>query len=311
MLDWNHLQFLLAIARSRSLSGAARTLSVEHSTVGRRLATIERALHARLFDRTPDGYMATAAGEIVISHAQAIEEHALSLEREVLGRDARVSGTVRLTALDACIDDFILPNLAGLRQQHPDLMIVAASEMQMVNLARREADIAIRYVPPKAPNLVVRKLAEVGSALYASRDYVRRRGKLKAATALDGHELIGLVPEFSMATEEQWLVEHGRRGRVVLRVASQQTMKAAIRAGVGIGIIECQSADRDPNLLRIWEEPLFTDTWWTVVHGDLARAARIRAVMKFLVDLSAIHRDRLLGLRSPPGKGARRNESRR
>jgi len=295
VLDWNQLRILLAISRSHSLSGAARLLAVEHSTVGRRLAQLEKSLQARLFDRTPDGYVPTPIGEMVLARAREIEELALSLEREVTGRDARISGTVRITALDACITDFIVPALPTLHARHPDLQIILSSEIRVVDLARREADIAIRYVRPKEPNLVVRRLADMGSALYASRAYVRAHGRLKSATALGGHRFVGLAPEYSFASEEQWLRKHGPEVRVAIRVASQLALRAAVRAGIGIGILECYIGDGDPELVRVWKRPILKDTWWLVVHNDLRYAARIRAVMDFLADLAATQRSRLLG----------------
>ena len=109
MFDWNHLRYLLAISRHGSLSGAARELSVEHSTVGRRLARLEKSLQIKIFDRTPEGYLPTSVGEAVLAHARTIETETLALEREVSGRDSRVSGTVRISALDACLSDLIMP----------------------------------------------------------------------------------------------------------------------------------------------------------------------------------------------------------
>ncbi|MGD8934768.1 MAG: LysR family transcriptional regulator, partial [Gammaproteobacteria bacterium] len=236
MLDWNQLRILLAIARHHSLSGAARELSVEHSTVGRQLEKLENSLDARLFDRTPEGFVLTPVGESVMARAVSIEEEALALEREVIGRESRVTGTVRLSALDACITDFILPAMPTLTRQHPELVVIMSSEMRVVDLGRREADIAIRYERPKAPNLVVRKLTEPRSALYASKTYVRKHGKLESATGFTGHKLVGLAPEYSIATEEKYFNKHADRRDVVVRVDSQLTLREAIRAGLGIGI---------------------------------------------------------------------------
>jgi len=297
MLDWNQLRILLAIARHRSLSGAARELAVEHSTVGRRLAQLEQTLQARLFDRTPQGYVPTDTGEAVLVRARVIEEQALALEREVAGKDTRVSGTVRISALDACITDFILPALPMLHARHPDLQLIASSEIRVVDLARREADIAIRYERPREPNLVVRRLCDTASALYASRDYARAHGLLESAAAPEGHLFVGLAPEFSFASEEVWLQQHGGNARVAVRVTSQLALRAAVRAGAGIGILECYIGDSDPELVRAWPETILRDNWWLVVHKDLRQAARIRAVLDFLVEHATSRQDHLLGKR--------------
>jgi DNA-binding transcriptional LysR family regulator len=295
MFDWNQLRVLLAISRSHSLSGAARELGVEHSTVGRQLAQLEKTLQTRLFDRTPEGYVPTPTGDTVLAHARQIEEQALALEREVSGQDVRVSGTVRLTALDACITDFILPALPALQASYPDLELVLSSEIEVADLSRRKADIAIRYLRPREPNLVVRRLADSASAIYASRDYAREHGKLRSATAIQGHRFIGLAPEYSFASEEQWLQQHGDSVKVVARVTSQLALREAIRQSVGMGIIECYLGDRDPALVRMWHKPILKDNWWLVVHKDMRHAARIRAVMDFLVEQTEAQSDVLLG----------------
>lgn len=295
MYDWNQLRVLLAIARSHSLSGAARELAVEHSTVGRQLAQLEKTLQTRLFDRTPEGYVPTPTGEVVLARARQIEEQALALEREVVGHDVRVSGTVRITALDACITDFILPALPALHARYPDLELVLSSEIEVADLSRRKADIAIRLLRPREPNLVVRRLADSASAIYASHEYAREHGKLKSATAIRGQCFIGFAPEYSFASEEQWLQKHGDGVKVVARVTSQLALREAIRKSVGIGIIECYLGDRDPALVRMWHKPILKDNWWLVVHKDMRHAARIRAVMDFLVEEATVQSELLLG----------------
>jgi DNA-binding transcriptional LysR family regulator len=295
MFDWNQLRILLAISRQRSLSGAARVLSVEHSTVSRQLAKLEQALQAKLFDRTPEGYVATPTGEAVLERARVIEEQALALERESAGKDARISGTVRISALDACVTDFILPVLPTLTTKYPELEVIVSSEIRVVDFGRREADIAIRYERPKEPSLVVRKLAESRSALYASKRYVRAHGLLRSATDLEGHRLVGLVPEYRFASEEQYIQRHTEGRGVGVRVDSQLTLREAIRAGAGIGILECYLADKDSKLVRVWQEPVLQDPWWLVVHEDLRHAARIRVVMDFLIENAAAQKSRLMG----------------
>lgn len=296
MFDWNHLRYILAISRHRSLSGAARELSVEHSTVSRRLTQLETSLQTRLFDRTPEGYLPTAAGEAMLIRAHTMEIEAHAIAREISGRDTRVSGSVRVSALAACLTDLILPALPEFYESNPELEIILSSEMRLVNLGRREADIAIRFQRPKEPNLVTRRLTKSCSALYASREYVSRFGKLNDATNLSGHRLIGFAPEFSFATEDQYIRKHGDKNGVVISVDSVLSLRAAVRSGAGIGIMECYLGDSDPDLVRIWDQPVLSETWWLVVHRDLRHAARIRVVIDFLVELTAVNQHRLLGI---------------
>ena len=296
MFDWDDLRYLLAVARHGSLSGAARELKVEHTTVSRRLKHLENSLESSLFDRTPEGYRATLTGEAVLARARMMEKQALALNREAAGRDARINGTIRISALDACVTDFILPALPDFQQRHPDLEIIVTSEMRTVDLSRREADIAIRLQRPKEPNLVAKCLAISHSALYAASQYAAVHSLLVNPTALHGHRLVGLAPEFSFASEEQYLQKHGGSASTLTRVDSVLSLRAAVRAGAGIGILECYLGDGDPELARMWPKPVLKEPWWLVVHPDLRRAARVRVVMDFLVELAASQRGRLLGI---------------
>jgi DNA-binding transcriptional LysR family regulator len=296
-LVWGDLEVALALARAGTLSGAAREMSVERTTVGRRLAALEAALSVTLFDRTPDGYVPTAAGEAALVHARAMEERAFALERDVAGRDAKVAGTVRVTALDPFIHDFLLPNLGQLTEAHPDLVVIAATDMRVLSLSRREADIAIRYAAPKHPDHVGRRLGEVGSALYASQDYLERRGTPRDIRDLAGHDLVGLAPEYANATEEQWLVRHGRQARVAVRASTPAAQLSAIRCGHGLGVHACHAADREPGVVRVSNELVLRETYWAVVHVDMARSARVSTVLDFLSDRAAAERDRLEGSR--------------
>ncbi len=298
MLDWDDLRFVLAVACGGSLSAAARTLAVEHSTVGRRLTSIESSLGVRLFDRTSGGHVPTGAGAAAIAHARAVEDHMLALEREVAGTDQRVSGTVRITALDAFVNDFLIPHLAELDARHPELQVIAIPEARMVSLAHLEADIAIRWSSPDDRNYSAQKLADIGSGIYASRPYIERRGHPATPGELAAHERVAYAPELAHASEERWFVDHAPLTRIALRAGSPTAYRTAIEEGLGVGIYECHSAER-AGLVRLWREPVLIEQWWTVVHADIARAARIRATLAFLSDLAQTNRDALAGSLPP------------
>jgi DNA-binding transcriptional LysR family regulator len=228
-----------------------------------------------------------------------MEEQALALERKISGQYIRVSGTVHISALDACINEFILQSLPALHERFPEQRLVLSTEIEVADLGRRKPDIAIRYLRPREPNLVVRRLADVTSALYASKEYVRKHGILKKLNALQGHQFIGFAPEYSFASEEQWIQNQAFAVNVVVRITSQLALREAIREGIGIGIgigiLESYLGDRDPELVRIWRRPILKDNWWLVVHKDMRHAARIRAVMDFLVEQTTVQSDLLLG----------------
>ncbi len=149
-----------------------------------------------------------------------------------------------------------------------------------------------------APNHVGRQLGNVKSALYASKEYLARRGVPRDPRELAGHDLVGLAPEWAGAPEEQWLVPHGAGARVVVRAASTATQLSAIRAGLGLGVHACHAAEREPGVARVSDEIILHETYWAVVHVDMARSARVRAVLDLLSDQVAGRRAALEGERA-------------
>ncbi len=161
MLDWNDLRFFLAVARRGSLSTAAKDLHVAQSTVGRRLTSLESSLGVRLLNRTPNGYVATLAGEDVLREAEQLEAGALALERNVGGRDTRLAGIVRVTCVETVASQILAPCLAGLHRTHPDLMVELIPDARELSLSMREADIAVRLTPSEQHDLVIRRIGRL------------------------------------------------------------------------------------------------------------------------------------------------------
>src|SRR5262249_46839861 len=151
-----------------TLRGAARVLAVDQATVGRRLAPLERSLGATLFLRTSTGYSLTAAREIARAAAPAMESSAADPQRQILGKDERISGGGRGAPPHSCAADFITPAVAALHREEPGIEVQLQTSTQMLNLSKREADIAVRTHQPENPELIVRRLARWGSGLFAS-----------------------------------------------------------------------------------------------------------------------------------------------
>ena len=163
MLDWDDLRFFLAIFRHGSLSGAAKTLHVAQSTVGRRLASLEMSLGVRLLNRTPEGYVPTLAGQEVRIQAELVEAETLALQLRVGGRDARLQGLVRVTCAEAVASHIVAPCLASIHHRHPDIMIELIPNTRELSLSMREADISIRLRPAEQHDLVVRRIGSGSS----------------------------------------------------------------------------------------------------------------------------------------------------
>src|SRR5215471_11099951 len=162
---WDDVRFFLAVARAGSLSGAARALDVGHVTVGRRIALFEKRLGVTLLNRTPDGFTVTLAGDAILRECMAMENAALGLERIAAGRDSLVVGSVRVTTTEALAYQVVAPAIATLRGAYPGLQVDVVVGVRSLDIARRNADLAVRFVRPSAPDLICRKLGEVRSTL--------------------------------------------------------------------------------------------------------------------------------------------------
>ena len=174
MADWDAVRFFLELARAKTLARAARRLRVDYTTVGRRVSALERELGAKLFERTPDGFVLTDAGESIRAAAEQMEQSALAVEQRALGADRRLSGTVRVAAAESAGHAVVLPAMRELHLRHPEIRLHLQTGLARLDIARREADLALRFAPPESGDLRVRRLAPIGFALYASKDYLAR-----------------------------------------------------------------------------------------------------------------------------------------
>ena len=156
-MNWDDIRVFLAVRRAGTLRGASRELGVDQTTVGRRLAALESGLGVTLFLRSPGGYALTGEGERALAAAERMERLAVSLERQAAGADARIDGEVRVTTTDALAVDFVIPAIERLRASHPGVRVILGTTTRLLDLGRREADIAVRTSRPTQPSLIVRK----------------------------------------------------------------------------------------------------------------------------------------------------------
>ena len=187
MADWDAVRFFLELARAKTLARAARRLRVDYTTVGRRVSAFERELGAKLFERTPDGFVLTDAGESIRAAAEQMEQSAVAVEQRALGADRRFSGTVRVAAAESAGHSVVLPAMRALHLRHPEIRLHLQTGLARLDIARREADLALRFNPPESGDLRIRRLTSIGFALYASEDYLarHRHGPLHARSVVD------------------------------------------------------------------------------------------------------------------------------
>jgi DNA-binding transcriptional LysR family regulator len=288
--EWDDVRFFLAASREGSLSGAARVLGVDHVTVGRRLASLEGRLGAKLLTRTPEGWSVTSAGQAIGKQCEAMEAAAFDLERLVAGHDSQYGGRIRLTTTEVLATHLVVPELAALRDRYPQLQLEILTGVRTLDIARREAEIAVRPVRPTAPSLVCRRIGELGFALYASRDYLSEHGTPIRGRGLKGHYLISYIGTPSSGFGPLFMQESVESAKIALRSNDKSVQARGAAEGLGICELSCIFGDEQTGLVRVWphEAPTLRPIW-LVIHEDLRRAARIRVVSSAIAEAFQRH----------------------
>src|SRR5689334_6107242 len=263
LLDWNDARIFLAVARHGSLRAAGRALGISQPTVGRRLAAFEAIFGGpTLFDRLPEGLRLNEAGAALVPVVEQLEDAALSLERHHAAAVPALSGTVRISVGEWAAA--FLTRHAGSSSENPPptgITLELVQTIQTANLARREADLAVRHYPPESGDLYISKLGVFAGAVY------RRIG----------------------TEARDWVTYPEEQGHFPMP-------RWVFRAGAGAGILPCFSADEDPLLERVAPPvPETSCEYWLIVHRDLRRAACVRAIMDWVQSLFRSERDRLAG----------------
>lgn len=289
-LNWDDLRLFLAIARAGRLTRAGKVLGLDHTTVARRLTSLESAIGSRLVERGPRGVTLTSAGATIFAHAERVEVEILSASSQVAEEDARVSGSVRLATPEAFGTYLVAPHIARLHAAHPDLHLELIPESQYVNLSNREADIAILLNRPANGPVVARKLVDYRLGLFTSHSYSQAHGPITAETLSD-HPFAWYIDELIDLPELRFLREISADAHTMFRSSSTAAQHEAVAGGLGIGILHGFAADADPRLLRILPDIEIRRSYWLAFHANQQRLPRIRAVIAFLDDLIADRRD--------------------
>ncbi|MET3132547.1 DNA-binding transcriptional LysR family regulator [Oxalobacteraceae bacterium GrIS 1.11] len=275
-LDWDDLRYFLALIDAGTLSGAARALGVEHSTVARRIDALEAPLALRLFDRFQQGWSLTAAGTALLPHARRLEDDMHALLRAAAG-SAPLSGVVRISAPPALAAYFLAPRLKDGLRRLSGIDVELLAEPREADLMRREADIALRYRRPSTPGLAVRSLTTIDYALYASAQYLAERLPPE-------WEFLGYDESLSGAPQQMWLAKFKGRRRYSLRSNDLSTLFQAASAGIGVVLLPQYFACA--GLVRIDMEACpVKRKLWLVMHEDVRRSARVRAIADELIAL--------------------------
>lgn len=282
-MNWDDLRFFLVLSRHRTLSSAARELRVAQPTVGRRISALERRVGAELFVRSSSGFSLTPSGTRALAFAQRMEQDALAAERRLAGRDVGVRGAVSITASEWLVTGVLAPMVGPLLAIHPELSIELVADTRHLNLARREADLALRPRRFEQAGIVQRSPCKLAFALYATHAYLAMRG-VPAYGGGAGHTLVAMS-DASGDAARSWLAAALPEAVPSLKTNGRDAMLALARGGAAIACLARVIGDQAPDLQRIVLSPRPpTPRLWLGFHRDARKTPRVEAVVAHLVE---------------------------
>lgn len=277
--EWNHLQTFLLLARTRRLAAAGRRLGVDHSTVSRHIASLEKALSVTLFERRDDGFLLTPEGERLFQTAEKMESLVLDVHNEIVGKDLALTGSVRIGVPDGLGVGFLASRLALFAASRPGLTIQLVTVPRVFNLTKREADIAIGLARPAKGRLIGRKLLDYTLLLYASKKYLAQHQPIKKTSELLNHTIIGYIEDLTAIPELSYLEEIHPALVTDFSSSTMVAQREAILAGAGIGVLPKFLAAPYPDLIPVLAGTVsVVRSFWLSVHADLHHLTRIRVI---------------------------------
>jgi DNA-binding transcriptional LysR family regulator len=299
-LAWDDFRLVRAIADGRGLSGAAAELGVNHSTVFRRLAQLEEALGARLFDRHRSGYAPTPAGEEMVALARRLDDDITAFTRRLAGQEIAPSGELRVTTNDSLLAYLLTPILARFRQTCPEMQLDVVLTNDALNLSKRDADVAIRATENPPETLVGRRVARIAWALYGrGADFADGTPELEALVA--NRNWVSLGEKLGHLKVVRFVSRQVAPDCVALRVNTVFGLAEAVRHGIGIGHLPCFVGDSlGDELVRLSPPvPEFGADLWLLTHPDLRHSPRIRVFLDFVATEIAPRRRAIEGEADP------------
>jgi len=283
--NWDDLRFFLALCREGSATGAGRSLGVNHTTVARRIRTLEDNLGTRLFDHSREGYEMTQAAENMYEHARRMEEITQAIDRDVFGQDAELKGPLKITVAHDVAERLVIPRLREFRDTYPCIDLDILTTTGLVDLAAREADIALRLTAKPPDYLIGREVVPMRHGVYGSPSYLEDANRSARVILFRGD------PE-----QPQWVQQHFPDAEIAMRVDDVGAMAHAVANGMGLARMPCYVGDTEPRIRRL-DLKLTPSTWgiWILSHVDLRSTARVRVAREFLINIIEEQRELVLG----------------
>jgi len=290
------LLYLLALARAGRVTDAAHRLGVEHSTVSRRVAALERSIGRRLVDRTPQGWHLTDDGEELVAHAERIES-ALhdATQLAVSPRSLSLGGTIRIAATDGIGSTVIAEAMVELRRTHPQLEVELTTAMRRFDVTSKDYDVAVTLQRLQSQRLAVTRLTDYSLGLYASANYLATHPPVRRREDLGGHALAWYIDSLLDIPELDVFDSSVIPSRRVLRSSNIVAQLSFVRAGGGIGLLPKYLASTSPELERVLAEEVSAQlTFWLVARKQSLSLARVQAAIECLTGYVGARQDRFL-----------------
>ena len=296
MYNWNDLRYFLELSRQGKLVQTAARMQVDHTTVSRRITALEKQLDVRLFDKSPRGYQLTDAGLRLLPLAEEIEAGSNRLYQQIAGKDARLSGTVRVSVPEALGSQVIAPRIVEFCHEHPGIEMELIAETRRMSLSKREADIAINLARPESGRLIAWKLCDYRLKLYGAESYLNAHTPISGMDDLSEHAFVSYIDDLIEMPQLRFFESTIKNAHVVFRSSNVSVQFNAILQGTGLGIVHCFMAQRESRLQVILPELISVErSYWLSVHEDLRHVARVDAVCQFLTRILRDNRSLMMG----------------
>lgn len=285
MFDWNDLRYFVAVARHGSTLAASRALGVNQSTVQRRLSELERRIGRQLVTRHPAGYRLTEFGEAMLPHAERVAQAVLALEQHLEATERDAVGVIRVTCPEPLVYRIMQSSLLDrFHARYPGLRVEFVMSDKYLDLAKGDADVALRSGDTDDNELVGRKIGDSVWAVYASRKYIERHGRPERVEDLEQHLLVGFDETMANHRAAKWLEQVAPNAQIVARNNSVLGLLYSVKAGMGLAPLPTALGDAEQDLVRVLGPiPELTRIWRLLTRPDLRHTPRIAAFFDFIV----------------------------
>lgn len=296
MLDWDNLRIFLVMARSKSLTDAAKKLGIDHTTVLRRMKRLEAQVESPLFERNTLGYLLTPQGQRLVEYVEKIETRVHELADDLGGVNRSLAGPVRLGATEGFGSTILAPQLASFCRQHPAITVDILTVPRFVNLPKREADLAVIIERPQTGSYVVTKLSDYRLKLYATPAYLERNVPIRQLKDLDQHAFITYLEDLVLSDELRYMNSIAPNAPRKMQSSSVIAQYMAARRGLALAILPCFLAQQSDDLVSVLDDEIdLVRSFWLVSPTELRHTARVAALWNYLLDVGQRNHAYLMG----------------